>query len=202
MIPVIAIAGSQLGHAVVYWLRFGATAADRQAAGAHAYFPALSGVLSLAVGGGLMSALLLVAAAWVISGTPSGHRRRPTVRAFDVLPGLFLAQMVVFVGQEVAETLLAHESVPSVLELLLYGTAGQLPAAALGAVVIRWLSARLESAWTVLVAGVAGTVPQPLTPAVRPRRRPAPARSLALASTFPGAFRKRGPPVLLPAAAS
>ena len=64
-----------------------------------------------------------------------------------------ILQMVVFVGQEVAETLLAHESVPSVLELLLYGTAGQLPAAALGAVVIRWLSARLESAWTVLVAG-------------------------------------------------
>jgi len=50
---------------------------------------------------------------------------------------------------------------------------------------------------TVLKVGLAGAVPQPLTPALAPVRRPEPPCSLALASAFPAAFRKRGPPVLL-----
>jgi hypothetical protein len=195
--PAIAIAASQLGHAIVYTLRFGAGAPAAQSTGAHGYFPALSLLLTAAVGGGLVAALALLAAARAFAVVPPGWRRRSAVRVFDVLPTLFLVQLLVFATQESLETVASGGAFPSLVELLFWGAIGQLPAALLGALVISWLSSRLEEAWTLLVtaaAHYAGAL-TPLAPGRAPRPRPA--AGLALASVSPAALRKRGPPASL-----
>src|SRR5215467_12954562 len=59
-VPVAILAGSELGHAIVYSARFGLDAGGRQATGAHAYLPALAGGLSAVLGTVLMTSLLVV----------------------------------------------------------------------------------------------------------------------------------------------
>ena len=201
VVPAIALAGSQLGHAVAYFLKFGLGAAGRQSTGIHAYFPTLSGVLSAVVGGCLIAALVVIAASRLLDGVPAGLRRRRTTPVFDVLPTLFVAQLGIFICQEAVETLVASGSLPSLIELLFWAAVGQLPAALLGAVVLSWLSARIETAWTVLLAGAVG-IPESLAPALVPTRHAAPAASLTLSFIFPSAFQKRGPPRVLPASVS
>jgi hypothetical protein len=193
-LAVAVVGGSQLGHALVYLARYGVSAGAHQSSGAHAYFPVLTAVLSGAVGGVLTVALLLLAAAHTMP-RPALWRRRPTVRYADLLPLLFLAQLAVFMGQEVLEALASGASVPSAIELLFWGTLGQLPAAALVTAVACWLLARIDAAWAALlvaaaeVAQVAAFVGLQCSPAV------APAADRLLASAFPAAFRKRGPPL-------
>jgi hypothetical protein len=191
------LAGSQLGHAIAYYARYGVAAGGRQSTGVHAYFPTFTGGLSALLGGSLMICLLLIAAARSAGLTPPGHRWRVTARYLDLLPALFLAQLLVFMGQETIEAWAAGGHVPSVVEQLLWGALGQLPAAALAAGVLTWLLTRLEAAWTTLVGGVARLLDEPAPPvSVRAAQTgtDAPRR---LASAFPSAFRKRGPPSLL-----
>lgn len=201
-LPIVGVAGSQLGHAVAFFLKYGSTAAGTQTSGVHAYFPTLTAVLSALVGGGLMAALILLATVRLVDSAPIGYRRRRATRVFDILPTLFVAQLAVFVGQEMIETLAAGGPIPSVIELLFWGAVGQLPAALLAACVVSWFSARIEAAWTCLVAAAARILPEPAMPAREPAQRPEPVLSLTLAATFPPAFQKRGPPVLLAAAVS
>jgi hypothetical protein len=190
---LVAVGAAELGHALVYLLRYGPSSAGIESNGAHAYFPALTGTLSALLGGGLIAALLLTAVARLVGATPPGHVRRRTTRIFDVLPALFLAQLVIFLCQEVGEALAFHERLPSLVALLLWATAGQLPAALLGALVLGWLWAGLAAAWTVVAEGprralsLPAPVEQPAAPA-RPEGCP------ALASVCPAALRKRGPP--------
>jgi hypothetical protein len=186
------LAGSQLGHAIVYYARFGTAAAGRQATGPHAYFPALTGGISAVLGILLMSALLVIATARTLR---PGLRSRPTLRFSDLLPALFLAQLVVFIGQESIETLASTGHLPSLVELLFWGAFGQLPAAFAGAAVLSWLLARLETAWTALLAGVSRLLDQPQPSACARASWPQPAPATRLASAFPSAFRKRGPPL-------
>jgi hypothetical protein len=112
------------------------------------------------------------------------------------MPALFVAQLLFFMGQETVESLVAGGGhLPSAVELLFWGAFGQLPAAAAAAVVLTWLLARLDAAWTAIAAGRVGLSCQDLTLALAgvARCRPAPARWLD--STFPLAFGKRGPPL-------
>src|ERR1051326_3900912 len=128
-----ALAGSQLGHAIVYVARFGGAAATVQATGAHAYYPAVAGVLSGVVGGGLLAILGLLAASRIVAASARHCMHRRTTGVLDVLPLLVAAQLFVFMGQESIEAMAAGLPVPSALELLLWGTLGQLPAALLAA---------------------------------------------------------------------
>jgi hypothetical protein len=188
------LAGSQLGHAIVYYTRFGASASAQQATGAHAYFPALAGGLSAIIGIAVLVCLLVVAAGRSLSPEPSARRLRATARFFDLLPALFAAQMLVFMGQESIESLAAGGHLPSLVELLVWGAFGQLPAAAIAAAALTWLLARLEAAWAVLLDGVARLLGEPA--ALAPERPARPERpALPLASAFPAAFLKRGPPL-------
>jgi hypothetical protein len=196
-VPVAILAGSQLGHAIAYYARFGLEAGGRQSqAGVHSYLPTLVGVLSGALGVLLMTGLLLVAAARSLGPQQVGHRRRATLRFSDLLPALFAAQLVVFAGQETIESIAAGGGhLPSAIELLFWGTLGQLPAAAIAAGVLAWLLTRVEAAWTVLLQGAAAALGGPATPTIVALLGPAPAAALRLASACPSAFRKRGPPL-------
>ncbi len=190
------LAGSQLGHAIVYYARFGLDAGARQSTGVHSYFPALAGGLSAALGVLLMASLLVVAAARAMEPVPAGCRRRTTLRFFDLLPALFAAQLLVFAGQETIESLAAGGGhLPSMVELLFWGALGQLPAAAIAAAIVAWLLTGLEAAWTALLEGVWRLLNEPPPPALQRAALPEPAAALRLASAFPSAFRKRGPPL-------
>jgi hypothetical protein len=189
------LAGSQLGHAIVYGARYGAGAGSAQATGAHSYLPALATGLSAVVGLAVMAALLVAAAARSLAPGPAIRRMRATTRFFDLLPALFAAQVLLFMGQETIESLAAGGHLPSLVELVVWGTFGQLPAAAIASVALSWLLARVESAWTTLVAGVARLLGEPSTPAPERPAPPEPVPALRLATAFPAAFRKRGPPL-------
>jgi len=189
------LAGSQLGHAIVYWMRFGANAGTVQATGAHGYFPALAGGLSAVLGLALMACLLVVAAARSLAPAPAIRRMRATTHFFDLLPALFAAQLGLFMGQETIESLVASGHPPSLVELAVWGTFGQLPAAAMASVALTWLLARLESAWIALVDGVAQLIGAASTPPPEHSVPPELAGTLRLASACPAAFCKRGPPL-------
>jgi hypothetical protein len=189
------LAGSQLGHAIVYYARFGLDAGAEQATGAHAYFPALVSGVGAVLGVAVMACLLAVAAARSLAPGPAARRLRATTRLFDLLPALFAAQLLVFMGQETIESLATGGHLPSLVELVVWGAFGQLPAAAVAAVAVTWLLARLETAWTALVDGVARLLGEPSTPSPERSARPEPAPARRLASAFPAAFLKRGPPL-------
>ena len=190
------LAGSQLGHAIVYYARFGLDAGALQSTGVHSYFPALAGGLSAALGVLLMSSLLAVAAARAMEPVPPGCRRRTTLRFFDLLPALFAAQLLVFACQETIEGLAGGGGhLPSMVELLFWGALGQLPASALAAATVAWLLTRLERAWTAVLEGAWRLFKEPPSPALQRAATPEPAAAIWLASAFPAAFRKRGPPL-------
>lgn len=190
------LAGSQLGHAIVYFARYGMGAGGRQSTGVHAYVPALAGGLSAVLGVLLMSGLLVIAAARALGPVPAGSRRRATLRFFDLLPALFTAQLFVFVGQETIESLVAGGAhLPSVVDVLFWGALGQLPGAVIASAVLAWLLSRLEAAWTILLAGLTGGPHELAAPVQECASRPEPPSARLLASTFPSAFRKRGPPL-------
>ena len=195
-VAAAVLAGSQLGHAITYLARFGLAAGTRQSEGAHAYLPTLAGAMSAGVGVLMMSALLVIAAARTLSPMQAGHRRRATLRFSDLLPALFVAQLLVFAAQETIESIAAGGGdMPSAIELLLWGTLGQLPAATIAAAVVAWLLSRLEEAWTTFLVSVGQALQEPPAPAVEPTARLEPAPALQLSATFPSAFRKRGPPL-------
>jgi hypothetical protein len=196
VLTVTTLAASQLGHFLAYLVRFQGSAAVLQAGGIHAYYPALAGVVSGVVGAVTLVGLAAVAATRLLTATTHRHGIRRTVRVLDLLPMLFLAQLAIFMVQETAEALAGGASAPSVLALLLFGTAGQLPAALLAGLVIGWFLAEVEPAWTVLLTGSALPLARPLIalPARPARGHSAPGPILA--SIFPAARRKRGPPLL------
>jgi hypothetical protein len=194
-VVLAVLAGSQLGHALTYFARFGVDGARYQSAGAHGYFPLLTAGLGGALGVALMTGLAVVAAARCTLLAPAGYRTRGTVRYLDVLAPAFAAQLVVFAGQESIEALAAGHAVPSVGELLLWGALGQLPAAVVAAIVIAWLLTRLEAAWEALVEGTSRLLVQPATPVFEPAARPEADARRRLGSAFPSAFRRRGPPL-------
>jgi hypothetical protein len=141
----LALAGAQAGHLIAYRVRFGAAAQQLQSSGAHAYFPAevktALGLAALA----LLASLLLIA----IARTAARGLRVRTVESpsyLSLLATLFTVQLTCFVVQEVAESAVAGVPIASAATLMLWGTVGQLPAAALLAAALRWLWSRVEQA--------------------------------------------------------
>src|SRR5262249_18439930 len=112
------LASSQLGHAIVYYARYGVQAGSRQTTGIHAYLPALAGGVSAVAGIGLLTALLVLATARALRAGQAGMRARTTLTFSELLPALFLAQLVVFVCQESVESLASTGHLPSLVELL------------------------------------------------------------------------------------
>jgi len=189
------LAGAQLGHYLAYRARFGDATGRYEVAGVHAYYvplvAGLGGVLAVVV----LTSLLVVA---VARGAPlmrAGCRPRSSVRFLDALAATFACQLAIFLGQEAIEAAVAGHALSSPIELLLWGALGQLPAAAIAAALIVWLLTRVEAAWTAFVEGVPGPVVQPAPPAVARPSPPDRDSRLRLGSTFPSAFRRRGPPL-------
>lgn len=140
----LALAGAQAGHLLAYQVRFGAAAQRLQSSGSHAYFPAevktALGLAALA----LLASLLLVAVARALARGPRMRTAGPSY--MNLVAALFTLQLLLFAGQEVVESIVAGVPSDSAASLMLWGTVGQLPAAALLAMALRWLWTRVEEA--------------------------------------------------------
>jgi hypothetical protein len=136
---------SQLGHLLVYQLQFGSAALAVQSTGTHSYFPTLVKT-SLGLGAAaVLAILLLVCAARFITGA-RGRAIAGGPSYMRLLAALFTIQLVVFALQETAESMAAGAAVATAPHLLLIGSVGQLPVALLGALAVKWLLLRFESA--------------------------------------------------------
>lgn len=187
----LALAGAQAGHLIAYQARFGAAAQQLQSSGAHSYFPAEVktglGVAALA----LLGSLLLIA----VARTAARGVRVRTVESpsyLSLLATLFTVQLTCFFVQEVAESVVAGGRVDAAATLMLWGTIGQLPAAALLAAALRWLWTRVEEAIGQLRAVAPAWRPMPVSAPVAfvPIRSEVGARWIA--SRSPQS--RRGPP--------
>jgi hypothetical protein len=186
---------AQAGHLIAYQLEFGAAAQAVQSQGAHAYFPGLAktglGIVAALVLGGL----LLIGLARLIPGRPVVVTSRgPSY--MSLLAILFTIQLACFIAQETIESLAAGEAVPSAFDLILLGSAGQLPVAILAALALKWLAIRVDAALlalrTELAVELSTAAPSAL---VIPLPELAPVS--ALAGSCPSVYTKRGPPAIL-----
>jgi hypothetical protein len=188
----LGLLGSQAGHLLAYQLRFGAAAQQMQASGAHVYFPTL---LKTGLGVGavaLLAGLLMIGLARVLVGRRAVAVSRPPY--LPVLALLFTVQLAVFIGQEVSEAALSSARMDSAATLLLWGTIGQLPVAALASVALCWVASRFEAALEEIRGALAlPPLPHGLT-AVAVRAWSAPARSILQSSVAGASLVKRGPP--------
>jgi hypothetical protein len=192
-IPAAGLAGSQLGHLLVYALRLGPEGLRAAGSGAHGYFPALATTLAGLAGGAFLAALVVMGAARMLAARGARGRvfeRPPTL---DLLAVLFALQLWVFAGQETAEALLTGRPAPTVADLLLWGTLGQLPIAALAALGLSWLTAGLRRALEDLTYAAAAAR---LAPSLRIGPASAPPRAPALVVAWSAGHRlpRRGPP--------
>jgi hypothetical protein len=186
---------AQAGHLIAYQLEFGAAAQTVQSQGAHAYFPGFAktslGIVAALVLGGL----LLIGLARLIPGRPVVVTSRgPSY--LSLLAILFTVQLACFMAQETIESLVAGEAVPSAFNLILLGSAGQLPVAILAALALKWLAFRVDAAVlalrTELAVELSAAAPSAL---VIPLPELAPVS--ALAGSCPTVYIKRGPPAIL-----
>jgi hypothetical protein len=189
----VALAGSQAGHLVAFQLRFGSAAQHLQSSGAHAYFPTLAktmaGVLAIA----FLAAIFVIGLARVLTRR-SQARTSVAPSYLELLAALFTIQLAGFIAQEVGESLVAGTATGSAPDLLLWGTLGQLPVAAVAAAALRWLWTRFESAIDdlreVITYARARWVPVPAGFALWP----APNRARLLSQVAGDSLGKRGPP--------
>jgi hypothetical protein len=189
----VALAGSQAGHLLAFQLRFGSAAQHLQSTGAHAYFPALAkttaGVLAMA----FVAAIFVVGLARVLAHRSRAHTS-VAPNYLELLAALFTIQLVCFITQEVGEALVAGTSAGSAPDLLLWGTLGQLPAAAVAAKALGWLWTRFESAVEDLCDVFAVTKARVAPVEISFALWPVPDRALLLAHVAGGSLGKRGPP--------
>ena len=97
-------------------------------------------------------------------------------------------------AQEVGESLVAGTSAGSAPDLLLWGTLGQLPVAALAATALRWLGTRFESAVEDLREVITVAEARLAHVAIGVSLWPVPDRALLLSHVAGGSLGKRGPP--------
>lgn len=186
---------AQAGHLIAYQLEFGATAQAVQSQGAHAYFPGLAKTSLGLVAAGLLASLLLIGIARFFPGWPVVViSRGPSY--ISLLAVLFTVQLVSFMAQETIESLAAGDAAPSALNLILLGSAGQLPVAAFAALALKWLAVRVDAALLTLRAELAVRVAD-VAPASLLVPLPALVPVSALAETCPTVYIKRGPPAIL-----
>jgi hypothetical protein len=140
---------AQLGHLLVYQLQFGSAALAVQSTRVHAYFPALVKTsLGLVAAAVLVSLLVIGAARLAAGGRIRAVGSGPSY--VSLLGALFTIQLIVFGVQETVESLAAGTPVITAPHLLLMGSVGQLPVAAIAALALKWLLVRFESAITAL----------------------------------------------------
>lgn len=188
----LGLLGSQAGHLLAYQIRFGAAAQQIQSSGAHSYFPLVAktalGLAALALIGGL----LLVGLARILSGRRVRSMFEPSY--VSLLAFLFSIQLAAFIAQEVAEALIARSSAGSAPALMLWGTLGQLPIAAIAALAFRWLSARVEAAVGLIRDVVGASIPVPAMPPVAVPVCAASDQGLLMSRMAGLSLAKRGPP--------
>jgi hypothetical protein len=192
LVLALGLVGTQAGHLLAFELRFGSAAQHLQSSGAHAYFPTLAKTTLGTVGAVLLAVLFVIGLARVLG---SGLRvKRSAPKYIELLAALFTIQLVCFITQEVGEAMLAGYTADSAPHLLLWGTLGQLPVAAIGAIALRWLWTSFESAVDDLRAlhevTRARIAPVPLVFALWPVAD----RALLLSNVAGGSLGKRGPP--------
>jgi hypothetical protein len=192
-VPAAALAGSQLGHLLVYALRLGPEGLAAAGTGAHAYLPSLATALGGLAGGAFLAVLVVLAAARMLSTRGDRTRRFERPPALDLMAVIFAAQLSLFAVQETAEALLTGRAVPTAGDLLLWGTLGQLPIAALAALALSWLTAGLRIALQDLSLARASAR---LTPSVGVTLAtgPSPAPALVVAWSPGRRLLRRGPP--------
>jgi hypothetical protein len=179
----MAVAGSQAGHLLAYELRFGTAAQQLQSTGAHAYFPTLARTLLGAVALALIASLFLVGFARLATGQRIDRQSTPSL--LRLMAAMYTLQLALFVVQETVEG-------SSVGDLLLWGLLGQLPAALLGAVALRWLLATLGPALASIAMGYEPAIK--LYAATVPVAWPTPAAIVVLDDPAAGPITRRGPP--------
>jgi hypothetical protein len=189
----LGVLGSQAGHLIAYQLRFGAAAGQLQSSGPHVYFPTVvkSSLGALAIS--LLAVLLMIGLARML-----GARRAASGSSgpsyVGLLASLFTIQLACFVGQEAVEAQLAGAPAGTVAHLLLWGTLGQLPVAAVAALALRWLAARFEDAVQDLRVVLAVERPEPaVVPVLIPVQSPADQARLMSLIAGPS-LAQRGPP--------
>ncbi len=189
----LAVLGSQAGHLLAYQLRFGGAALHVQGSGPHAYVPALAktgvGVLAAVIIGALfMVGLARIAGGHALRRESSGPPYR------RLLAAMFTIQLGIFVAQELGESALAGIPGPSPTLLLLWGTLGQLPVAALAAATLRWLLIRFRSAIEEIGAAIAHVrIETPFAPLLQPFAV-ASAGALPQSRRARASLAERGPP--------
>jgi hypothetical protein len=188
----LGLAASQAGHLVAFQLRFGPAAQTLQSSGSHAYFPMVAKTTLGVMAATLVAAMFVIGLARMLSGR-SLTRTRGRFGYIELLAALFTIQLACFVTQEVGEAIFSGVAVDSAPHLLLWGTLGQLPVAAIAALALGWLWTRFESAVDELRA-VLTVAPGPMRQiAVTVGIWPDPDRAHLL-SQVAGSLGKRGPP--------
>jgi hypothetical protein len=189
----LGAAGAQAGHLIVYQARFGAAASQLQSTNAHAYFPGLARTGLGMTASVLLAGLFVIGLARMLNGGRSSARAAaPSYLA--LLAGLYTVQMACFAGQETVEAALAGAPAGSAVMLLLWGTLGQLPVAAVSAAAVRWLLAEFDSAVTEVRAALALAEPRPDVVPALVSVAASPASTMAFRPGRPSSHRKRGPP--------
>jgi hypothetical protein len=184
---------SQPGHLLLYRMQFGSAALAVQSSGAHAYFPTLVKTSFGLAGGALLLSLVVIGAARLVAGGSPARQPQgpPFVR---MLALLFTVQMAAFGLQETVESMAAGVAVASAPHILLLGTVGQLPVAALGAIALKWLLVRVESAITEIRVALP-SLRMPVAPVAAPvLARVRSDRDLLLRPVSGASLAKRGPP--------
>lgn len=161
----MGVLGSQAGHLLAYQLLFGSGAQQIQSSGSHAYFPALAKTFLGAGAAVLLLGLLLVGLARVTTGRRVAADTAP--HYLRLLAGLYTIQFGCFAGQETTEAMVSGSAATSVSLVILVGTLGQLPVAAVAALALRWLLARVGPALSeLLLLFQPAAQPAPLLPGV------------------------------------
>lgn len=192
MLAGVAVLGSQAGHLLAYQLRFGAAAQQLQSAGVHAYFPALAKTSLGVLGSALVAGLFMIGLARILSGRPAIRGAGPS--CLRLLAALYTVQLALFAGQEAGEAMAAGAPVASAAHLILWGTLGQLPVAAVAAMALWWLLARFESAVSEIRVAFRIAPPAHLVLAVEVSMWRTPNAALLLSRVAGPSLAKRGPP--------
>ena len=193
---IVVLAASQVGHLLTTELRHGPRALSLAGTGVHSYLPALLTVAFGAGGAAVLAALMVVAAARAVRAGGHGAIVRPVGGSLlDLAAALFAVQLAAYLVQETVEAAAAGAGLPSPGDLVLWGCAGQVPAALLAALVLRWLTASVEAAVTELAAAVG----QPLAArsAIAPVRTWTAARQALRCRPADRTATGRGPPPIL-----
>jgi hypothetical protein len=191
----LGLLGSQAGHLLAYQIKFGAAAHQIQSSGAHAYFPLVAKTALGAAAAALIGALLLVGLARILSGRRIRSTTRPSY--VSLFAFLFSIQLAAFAAQEIVEAVIAGSSMRTAPDLMLWGTLGQLPVAAMGALALRWLSTRVESAVGLIRDVVGATVALRVAPLIAIPVYAASDQALLSSRIACSSLAKRGPPTSL-----